>query len=237
MNFNNAVLTYDQNAFAQKKCAVELVKMLPITNIASFIDIGCGTGFASIEVLKRFQNAQCTMLDISDKMLSIAKNKIPNAETITANAENFNFSNLSFNLAISNLSIQWFNNIFGFIPKILKCVNYFAFSIPIYGSFDEFYRIFDKIDIPKLKLFSLKDLLQNLPQLFDYKTISISKTFPNAIEATRHFSSIGATFKTNQMTQSKIANIIKSHNKPVTINYEILLCSTISNNRDAMWYV
>ena len=228
MNFNDVILTYDENAFAQQKCAVELVQMLPRTNIESFIDIGCGTGFASIEVMKLFKNARCTMLDISDNMLSTAKSKIPHADTIKANAENFDFSNLSFNLAISNLSIQWFNNIFDFIAKILKCVNYFAFSIPIYGSFDDFYRIFDKIYIPKLKLYKPNEILQKLPYLCDYKIISISKTFSNAIEATRHFKNIGAAFETNQTTQSKIVNIIKSHKKPVRVNYEIMLCMITS---------
>ena len=227
MNFDDAALSYDESAFAQKQCAEELVKMLPNENIASFIDIGAGTGFASVAVLKKFPNARAVLLDKSAKMLEIAKTKIPCATTIIADAEVFEFSTYNFDLAIANLSLQWFKDLGTFMTKVSSHAKYFAFSIPLKGSFKEYFDVFRNVKYPDIKLYTesaILDIIQQNAKVVSAKRCIINETYPNAIEAARHFRNIGAITTVNQQIQSKIAARLKAHQTPVTISYDMFLC-------------
>ena len=59
-----------------------------------FLDYGCGTGITS-EVLSKM-NRKVVAFDISTKMTIIAKNKVPDANVIVANAFNLPFKDKSF---------------------------------------------------------------------------------------------------------------------------------------------
>ena len=229
MSFDSttAALNYDKHAFAQKRSARELVEMLPNEHIASFIDIGAGTGIATIEVQKRFPDATVTLLDRSREMLKIANSKIPRANIISADAEMFDFSYKNFDLAIANLSVQWFKNFELFLEKILTRTKYFAFSVPLKGSFDEYTDIFKDIEIPHMNLYTQNELMHILrdnAEIITTKQIMITKTYPNAMDATRHFRNIGATMPINTAMQSKISAVLKSHKSPITVCYEVFLC-------------
>ena len=53
------------------------------------------------------------------KLIKIAQSKIPRASIIYVDAEIFDFSSKNFDLAIANLSVQWFKNFELFLEKIL----------------------------------------------------------------------------------------------------------------------
>ena len=222
-----ATLNYDKHAFAQKRSAKELVEMLPNENIASFIDIGAGTGMATVGVQKRFPYAKVTLLDRSREMLKIAQSKIPRASIIYVDAEIFDFSSKNFDLAIANLSVQWFKNFELFLEKILTSTKYFAFSVPLKGSFAEYTDIFKDIEIPHMNLYTQNELMHILrdnAEIITTKQIMITKTYPNVMEATRHFRNIGATMPINTAIQSKISAVLKSHKSPITVCYDLFLC-------------
>ena len=231
MPFDTAIaaLNYDEHAFAQKHSAKELVEMLPNDNFASFVDIGAGTGFATVEVKKRFPSAEVTLIDSSSKMLQIAKAKVPDATIINTDAEIFDFASLYFDLAIANLSVQWFKNFELFLEKILAHAKYFAFSVPLKSSFADYMDIFKDVDIPRMNLYTQNEVLhiiRSSAEIVTAKQLMIAKTYPNAIEACRHFRNIGATIPINTATQSKISAILKSHKSPITLRYDLFLCVT-----------
>ena len=231
MPFDSTIsaLNYDTHAFAQKRSAKELVKMLPKENIASFVDIGAGTGFVALEVQKRFPEAKITLLDRSDKMLRIAKSKIPDATIVNCDAENFDFAPQNFDLAIANLSVQWFKDFELFLKKILNYAKYFAFSVPLKGSFAEYMDIFNDVKIPHLHFYTQNEILHIVranAEIVTTKRLLMTKTYPNVIEATRHFRNIGATMPITTETQSKISAVLKSHKAPITLCYDLFLCMT-----------
>lgn len=231
MPFDTAIsaLNYDEYAFAQKFSAKELVRLLPNDNIASVIDIGAGTGFVALEAQKRFPYAKLTLLDRSRGMLRIAKSKIPDATIINTDAETFDFAIQNFDMAIANLSVQWFKDFEAFLKKILEHAKYFAFSIPLNDSFADYMDIFNGIKMPRINLYTYREILhivRSNAEIVTAKQFIVTKTYPNAIEATRHFRNIGATSPINTDTQSKISAILKSHKAPITLNYDMFLCVT-----------
>lgn len=229
MPFDTAIsaLNYDEHAFAQKRSAKELVTMLPNENIASFIDIGAGTGVVTLEAQKKFPGAKVTLIDRSPNMLQIAQSKISEATIINADAETFNFASQNFDLAIANLSIQWFKDFELFLKKILTYTKYFAFSVPLKGSFAEYVDIFKDTELPRLNLYTQSEILRIImdnAKIVTTKRLVIPKTYPNAIEVARHFRNIGAIMPINTKTQSKISAVLKSHKLPIALRYDLFLC-------------
>ena len=231
MPFDTAisVLNYDEHAFAQKRSAKELVGLLPDEKIASVIDIGAGTGLVALEVQKRFPDAKLTLLDRAYRMLQVAQSKIPDATIITSDAETFDFASQNFEIGIANLSVQWFKNFELFLKKILVHVKYFAFSVPLKDSFADYIDIFKTIEIPRINLYNQSEILHIIhrnAEIVSAKQFIITKTYPNAIEASRHFRNIGATISINTKTQSKVSAILKSHKAPIKLRYDLFLCVT-----------
>lgn len=230
-NFGKASFNYEKNADIQKNCAKALVKLLPNNiDIKSFIDIGAGTGFASIELLKIFKNAKITLLDISDKMLKIAKLNIPDARIINFNAEHFSFKKNNFDFAVSNLSCQWFVDFEKFFKNIMNGCRYFLFSTIGEKSFDEYKKIFEErgLNSPTFPYDfnkpSLYDITKNIAKIISYKEVVFEKHFLNAISVAKYFKGIGANLSSGKIEQSKIVSILKSYKKPITLRYNIILC-------------
>lgn len=72
------------------------------------LDIGAGTGLFSSFILKKHPNANLTLIDISEKMLEVAKVRFksyPNVNYITADYTKYNFEE-KYDIVISSLSIH-----------------------------------------------------------------------------------------------------------------------------------
>lgn len=77
-------------------------------NSPKVLDIGAGTGLLSSFILERFPDANLTLIDISEKMLEVAKERfkdIPNIEYIIDDYTKYKFDK-KFDLIISSLSIH-----------------------------------------------------------------------------------------------------------------------------------
>ncbi|MDR3151597.1 MAG: methyltransferase domain-containing protein, partial [Holosporaceae bacterium] len=129
LSFNEACKTYDSVADVHILSSAHLAGMLKELNLSpgSVLDIGCGTGNTSAELIKAYPNAYYTICDLSENMVRHALLKIPEARTIVGDAEKYNFME-NYDLGISNLAMQWFESIDLFLEKILKNCHCFAFS-------------------------------------------------------------------------------------------------------------
>ncbi len=73
---------------------------------ASLVDLGCGTG----ELLRKLNglgHEYLTGLDLSEKMLDVAKEKTPDAMFLHADLESIPVDDESFTGVVSNAAIQW----------------------------------------------------------------------------------------------------------------------------------
>jgi demethylmenaquinone methyltransferase/2-methoxy-6-polyprenyl-1,4-benzoquinol methylase len=71
---------------------------------SSILDLACGTGDFTLELLKRYPSANITGVDITPEMMSIAKKKLPARNTVNfsvGDAQNLSFlKNSSFSLVV-----------------------------------------------------------------------------------------------------------------------------------------
>ncbi|MDR1458552.1 MAG: methyltransferase domain-containing protein [Puniceicoccales bacterium] len=226
--FDSAAEHYDEQAIVQKEAAIQLVSMIQgLEKIHSAIDVGCGTGFASIEILKHFPNLKLHLCDISQKMLEIANHKLQDHNIIytQCDVESEEFRT-KYDLAISNLCVQWFDDLEKFIQKILKASKYFAFSTMLQGSFLEFSKIFETPGKPSPLLNcktekELTNISQSLGKIINKQTKTFNLLFPSAQAAAMHFKKIGAN-----LAQNNINNAFKllNHRSNINLEYKIFFC-------------
>jgi len=121
-SFERVAETYDNAAVMQSSAASQLLAFLPkkTASIKRILEIGCGTGLFTEQLVKTYPDAEILALDVSSRMLQIAKNKLKDYSQIQwlqIDAENAFLADTlgrhcsdSWNLIVSNATMQWFHN-------------------------------------------------------------------------------------------------------------------------------
>ena len=111
--FSNASTTYDSVAQLQRDVGWELLAAVDKTNITgTLLDIGCGTGFLTRELLALSGYQQIIALDIAFAMLKTTQQKLAGQTPVhylCANAECLPLAAQSVDVVFSNLALQWCN--------------------------------------------------------------------------------------------------------------------------------
>ncbi|HSC75574.1 MAG TPA: malonyl-ACP O-methyltransferase BioC [Pseudomonadales bacterium] len=109
-SFSRAASSYDNAAQLQRNIGSALLSALPDNMAGTVIDIGCGTGFISRELLKKYgRDTNVIALDFSSGMLqSIMKNQT-DIVCVRADMEQMPFATRTADWLISNLALQWAN--------------------------------------------------------------------------------------------------------------------------------
>ncbi len=130
--FEKAASTYDDAAILQKEVNRRLIERLDYINFkpATILDVGDGTGYASLASQKRYKQAEIYALDIAHAMLgrlhahtgfiTRLKNKI---HSINAEAERLPLHDRSVDMIYSSLTVQWVNdldNVLNEFRRVLK---------------------------------------------------------------------------------------------------------------------
>lgn len=114
--FSRAAETYDRHAVLQREVADRLLAHLDFTKIKPkrILDIGCGTGYFTRRLRRRFPRASIHALDISAGMLARQRQAMRprmlwhgRARGVQADAVHLPYVDAGFDLVCSNLTMQW----------------------------------------------------------------------------------------------------------------------------------
>ncbi len=106
--FSRAAKTYDQHAAFQRDVGERLLEYFPLDlSNKTVIDLGCGTGYFSQELLKRGAKVICC--DLSGQMLASAQQRCGDdgVSYLQADAESLPLIDNSVDLVFSSLALQW----------------------------------------------------------------------------------------------------------------------------------
>lgn len=111
-NFSRYADYYDKYADVQKLAASKLLGQLSEKSFNNVLEVGCGSGNYTMFLRNKFSSARLKAVDISDKMISIARDKLKGREVdfIVEDAENIEFGE-DFGLITSNACFQWFSDL------------------------------------------------------------------------------------------------------------------------------
>jgi malonyl-ACP O-methyltransferase BioC len=223
-SFDNAAKTYDSVAQIHVLSSAKLVDMLKNLYLhpKTVLDIGCGTGNTSIELKKLYPYAEYTLCDMSENMIGRAAAKVQNAKYIVCDAEKYNFSEY-YDLAISNLAMQWFESIDTFLGNMLKKCRYFVFSTLSDKNFSNYPELFEKRQGNYPSLQDLKSIAEKHGKLLKCTEERYNLSFKTPFGAARYLRTLGAA------PCSTSENIIrKSDKREINLNYEIVFVIVLS---------
>jgi len=114
--FDRAADRYEQFAVLQKEVCNRLLEKLEVVKIKPelILDAGAGTGLAIPALFARYKKAQLVALDLSENMLEQSSRHggiFRSPHLVCADIERLPFSDDTFDLVFSSLSMQWCNDL------------------------------------------------------------------------------------------------------------------------------
>jgi len=99
---------YDKHANVQQHVALQLINFLPEKKNPKILEIGCGTGFLTKALFKKYPTGSFHITDLSQDMLTHCQlyNKHDNARFFTMDAQNPQCDN-DYDFIVSSMTFQW----------------------------------------------------------------------------------------------------------------------------------
>lgn len=126
-HFDAKAIRYESSAVLQRNVCEELLSRLDLTSLnpSVILDAGCGTGWGTQGLLKKYKKAKVISLDLSPEMLKQTKTKggwLRKPNLICADAEEIPLQDESVDLVFSNFMLQWcdYKKVFAEFRRILK---------------------------------------------------------------------------------------------------------------------
>lgn len=219
--FSKDVQFYQDNARQQQKSAEELSKMFGNVADGELLEIGCGTGFLTGEIMKRYPGRELTAIDLSDEMASFCKRQFPQVRAIQGDGEQLNVDG-QYGAIFSGMCLHWFTNLkksLGNIRKALKKGGVFYFSFPNNRSY------------PEWNYFPLNPLIQVGTFLEEFgnvhfKEIEFRKTYESPLGFLHEMKKLGTSAKI-RLDQNNLKDLIKvakcGKMNPITITTRITI--------------
>ncbi len=206
-SFDKAAPAYHKAAILQLDVAEHLLSRLDYIQIQpkTILDIGCGTGFITHGLKKKYPKATIVSLDLSTAMLKTLSKLndgwFKKSKTVCADAENLPFAEQQFDLIISSLTFQWCQNTQGLFEGIQRCLK--TDGLLMFSSFGtdtlkELQYAWAQVDplthVNKFEdMHNIGDALINMGfHLPVMDAERIVKYYPSALELMRELKTIGA---------------------------------------------
>ncbi len=134
--FERAANSYDKAAVLQREIGGRLESRLDYVKLEpnTVLDLGCGTGYISEKLMQRYTKAHIFATDIALNMLYKTAEKggwFRKPHILCSEAECLPFADDSFDLVMSNLMLQWCDDlphVFMGVNRILKPDSLFSFT-------------------------------------------------------------------------------------------------------------
>jgi malonyl-CoA O-methyltransferase len=142
-SFGRAAASYDAAAVLQREVAARMLSRLDVVKLApaAILDAGCGTGEGSLELAARYPDARIVGFDFAYPMARAARERARRSRSlyqrllapivrvggaepqfVCADLNALPFSGVTFDLAWSNLTLQWVNDLPRAFAEIRRCL-------------------------------------------------------------------------------------------------------------------
>ncbi|MGN0901966.1 MAG: malonyl-ACP O-methyltransferase BioC [Succinivibrio sp.] len=145
-SFSKASSTYADNAYVQLKLAEKLMSLLSGKNYRNILELGCGSGLLTGQIVKDLNFECLDVNDLSESMLEVCLKSYKDDKRLNGllgDAEKLELEK-GYDLVISNACVQWFADFKGAVKKYHSALNNggeFIFSTFVKGNFHELYEL------------------------------------------------------------------------------------------------
>lgn len=153
--FGGAAASYERYAIVQRQCAAELVSLLQERDFpgGTILELGCGTGFVTRELVHAFPDRPLEITDLSEEMVVYCRENTPDHRSISfqqLDAEQLN-REASYGAIASGFVVQWFEEVVRSLERLGRSLipgGVLVASFPTHQSFPEWKQICEQVDLP-----------------------------------------------------------------------------------------
>ncbi|MGN8226498.1 methyltransferase domain-containing protein [Gracilimonas sp. BCB1] len=220
--FGNAAETYHQEAEIQRKVADGLISsLLPWRELlpsGPILEVGCGTGFLTRELIKHFPGKEFLITDASPEMVQFCKSELEKEGLLTdkvqfqvLDADEFDQTDEKFSMVISNFAPHWFKDTSVALENLSKSIRpggLLLCSFPGNHSFEQWYQNCLELGLPHTAnpLPDVEEVVVKLsmgPMQIDYYENDLYQEFASSMDFFRHLKRIGASESVKGSSLSK----------------------------------
>ena len=195
--FNRAAQTYDEHCLLQQKTGADLLDLLnpQVTLPKNIIDIGCGTGINTEQLVNQYPHSSMYALDFADKLLQRAELRLAGkkVQLIESDFDSWQGGHSNFDVIYSNLALHWSVDLFAILNKLIAMLNFngvLAFSVPLVGTLEELSkRLLVRHFYSNEEICSLISAFN-----FSYETEVITQHYSDSFSALKSIKTVGASF-------------------------------------------
>jgi len=200
-SFNRAAASYRQAAEVQSRVAARLTEMLNVRICDKALEVGCGDGLFTEQLVRKVNIHNLLVLDIALASLQRMQPHLAKLR-ILADGQALPIRPGSMDLLVSSSALQWFTQPERSIPELLKCLRTegsFFFSVFCHGTFAEMEQVNQRTGFGKVyPLPSEHDLLRIIQQTtgakVEMQVETITQTYPNVMQFLRSQQLTGAGY-------------------------------------------
>lgn len=110
---------YLQYSAERTRPAAELLARVPLADITSGVDLGCGPGNSTALLKQRWPSAQIAGVDNSPAMLEEARQVLPDCHFVEADIRHYK-PDQPLSLIYANASLQWIPDHYHLLPHLVS---------------------------------------------------------------------------------------------------------------------
>lgn len=100
---------------------LELIARIPDADVASIVDLGCGTGHLTAMLAERFPEARVLGVDASEEMIEVARADHPDIDWVVADLSTW-APDVPVDVVYSNATLHWLDDHASLFPRIRSWV-------------------------------------------------------------------------------------------------------------------
>jgi len=231
--FGKSIYTYDANAIAQQKIVDRLVEIIDgyyPHQPERILEIGCGTGKLTKEVVSRYKKADYSLNDINPQIMGFIPFIISDISysLLVGDAENINYPG-NQDLIVSSSTYQWLSNLPSFLQKMKVSMSqngYMFFSTFGKSTLEEI-RTLNGTGLNYYSLPELKSILEAEFTVLYLSEEQIILHFPSPVDVLKHLRATGVNGGFSEVWSKHMLdlfcekyNAFFKNDKGVTLTYQ-----------------
>lgn len=234
-NFSRDPVYYHKHAGTQRCVAEKLAGLIPDQPFKNILEIGCGTGFLTRQLLQKYPMANFTVTDLSKSMLDFCQQQTLETCKQQQIAAKFAVNDISntcpqgqFDLIISSLAFQWIRDLEAIVKQLKSSLlpgGMLIFSTLSQGTFASIKQIFaaQQIAFPGPELLT-KDEIKQIFGHFGKVQVSeeeLTENFDSILMFLRHIQGTGAGNASGKLLSAKDLKKILQNSDKICAEFHI----------------